>query len=82
MDELARELKMDPLKLWLLNYTEIDPHTKKPFTGKGLRQCYQQAADRFEWTQGNHRLARCATALNLSVGAILRGEHQESSKLN
>ena len=26
-DELAYELKMDPLPLRLLNYTEVDPHT-------------------------------------------------------
>jgi len=54
MDELAHELKMDPLQLRLLNYTEVDPHTKKPFTEKNLRKCYESAADRFGWARRNH----------------------------
>lgn len=54
MDELAYELKMDPLQLRLLNYTEVDPHTKIPFTEKHLRECYTQAAERFGWSKRNH----------------------------
>jgi xanthine dehydrogenase YagR molybdenum-binding subunit len=54
MDELAYELKMDPLKLRLVNYTEADPHTKLPFTEKSLRECYSRAADRFGWSKRNH----------------------------
>src|SRR5437764_6248106 len=51
MDELAYELKMDPLELRLLNYADVDPHTKMPFTGKHLRECYIRAADRFGWSK-------------------------------
>jgi xanthine dehydrogenase YagR molybdenum-binding subunit len=51
MDELAYKLKMDPLQLRLLNYTEVDPHTKLPFTGKHLRECYLKAAERFGWSK-------------------------------
>jgi xanthine dehydrogenase YagR molybdenum-binding subunit len=51
MDELAYKLNMDPLQLRLLNYAEVDPHTKKPFTEKSLRQCYQQAAEKFGWSK-------------------------------
>jgi xanthine dehydrogenase YagR molybdenum-binding subunit len=54
MDELAYELKMDPLQLRLLNYTDVDPHTKIPFTEKHLRECYTQGADRFGWSKRNH----------------------------
>jgi xanthine dehydrogenase YagR molybdenum-binding subunit len=54
MDELAYELKMDPLQLRLLNYTEVDPHTKLPFTEKHLRECYTQASERFGWSKRNH----------------------------
>ena len=49
LDELARELKMDPIELRLKNYTEIDPETKTPFSSKSLRQCYEQGAARFGW---------------------------------
>ncbi|HEX3739019.1 MAG TPA: xanthine dehydrogenase family protein molybdopterin-binding subunit [Terriglobales bacterium] len=54
MDELAYELKMDPLQLRLLNYTDIDPHTKIPFTEKHLRECYTQAAESFGWSKRSH----------------------------
>jgi xanthine dehydrogenase YagR molybdenum-binding subunit len=53
MDELAYKLKMDPLQLRLVNYTEVDPQTKKPFTEKSLRQCYLQAAEKFGWSKRN-----------------------------
>ncbi len=49
MDELARELKMDPIELRLKNYAETDPETKTPFSSKSLRQCYEQGAAKFGW---------------------------------
>ncbi|PYX48450.1 MAG: acylaldehyde oxidase, partial [Acidobacteria bacterium] len=54
MDELAYELKMDPLQLRLLNYTEVDPHIKVSFTEKNLRECYTRASERFGWSKRNH----------------------------
>jgi xanthine dehydrogenase YagR molybdenum-binding subunit len=54
MDELAYELKMDPLQLRLVNYTEVDPHTKLPFTEKSLRECYKRGAEQFGWSKRNH----------------------------
>ena len=49
MDELARELKMDPVELRLKNYAETDPEKKTPFSSKGLRECYARAAEKFGW---------------------------------
>ncbi len=51
MDELAYELKMDPLALRLANYAEKDEGKDKPWTSKRLREAYQQAAERFGWTK-------------------------------
>ena len=53
LDELAEKLKMDPLQLRLVNYAEKDPAEDKPWTGKNLKQAYQQAADRFGWSKRN-----------------------------
>jgi xanthine dehydrogenase YagR molybdenum-binding subunit len=53
MDELAYKLKMDPLQLRLLNYAEVDPHSKNPFTEKSLRECYQRGAEKFGWAKRN-----------------------------
>ena len=56
MDELAYKLNMDPLELRLINYAEVDPHTKLPFTGKHLRECYTRAAERFGWSKRSHEV--------------------------
>ena len=53
MDELAHELKIDPLELRLINYTETDPERHKPWSSKHLRECYTQAANRFGWSKRN-----------------------------
>ncbi len=51
MDELAEKLNMDPVQLRLANYAETDPSHDRPWTAKHLRECYQQAADRFGWSK-------------------------------
>jgi xanthine dehydrogenase YagR molybdenum-binding subunit len=65
MDELAYELKMDPLQLRLLNYTDVDPHTKKPFTEKSLRDCYSRGAEKFGWSKRNHEPRSMRNGLQL-----------------
>jgi xanthine dehydrogenase YagR molybdenum-binding subunit len=54
MDELAYELKMDPLQLRLINYADVDPNKSIPFTEKHLRECYTRAAEKFGWSKRNH----------------------------
>ena len=50
MDELAYELKLDPIELRLRNYAEQDPQEKHPWSSKSLRQCYEQGRERFNWS--------------------------------
>ncbi len=49
MDELAYELKLDPIELRLRNYAERDEGEDKPWSSKSLRECYRQAAAKFGW---------------------------------
>ncbi len=49
MDELAYELRMDPLDFRLKNYAEHNHLEDKPFSSKELRQCYRLGAERFGW---------------------------------
>ena len=49
MDELAYQLRMDPLQLRLVNYAETDPVSGKPFSSKALRECYRLGAEKFGW---------------------------------
>jgi len=51
LDELAYELKIDPLELRLINYAEKDPDTGKPFSSKALRECFKQGAAKFGWAK-------------------------------
>jgi CO/xanthine dehydrogenase Mo-binding subunit len=50
MDELARELGLDPLDLRLRNYSEVEQQEGKPYTlPEGLRACYERATGTFGW---------------------------------
>ena len=53
MDELAVKLKIDPLELRLLCYSERDQHEDRPFGSKALRECYSQGAMAFGWEKRN-----------------------------
>jgi len=53
MDELAYALRMDPVALRLKNYADAEPQSGKPWSSKRLRQCYEQAAQRFGWSRRN-----------------------------
>lgn len=59
-DELAEKLNIDPVQLRLVNYAEKDPRQGHPWSSKNLRDCYTQAAARFDWSKrsaktGQHR---------------------------
>ncbi len=49
MDELAVELKIDPIKLRTINHTSIDPETKLPFSLENIVECYTIGAEKFGW---------------------------------
>ncbi len=51
MDELAHQLKMDPLELRLRNEPKVDPSDGKPFSSRSLKRCYEVAAERFGWAK-------------------------------
>ncbi|MBD1391557.1 xanthine dehydrogenase family protein molybdopterin-binding subunit [Mucilaginibacter glaciei] len=53
IDELAYQAKMDPVDFRLLNYTDMDQTTEKPYSSKELKECFKQAADKFGWKNRN-----------------------------
>jgi xanthine dehydrogenase YagR molybdenum-binding subunit len=51
MDEMAYQLKMDPLEFRLKNYAGKDPEKNLPWSSKSLRECYRVGADHFGWNK-------------------------------
>jgi xanthine dehydrogenase YagR molybdenum-binding subunit len=49
LDELSYETGVDPVTLRLLNDTDIDPHTQRPFSSRAMRRCLIEGAARFGW---------------------------------
>ena len=50
MDELAFELKIDPLEFRVLNHTAVDPLEQLPFSSEHLLECYRTGAEKFGWS--------------------------------
>jgi len=65
MDELAEKLNMDPVQLRVINYAEKDLSSDKSWSGKNLRLCYSQAADRFGWSKRNPKPGSMVEGNNL-----------------
>lgn len=53
MDEIACELKIDPVELRLINYSEIDKSSDKEYSSKQLKECFLQGAEKFGWNERN-----------------------------
>lgn len=51
LDEMAHQLKMDPLQLRITNHTTIDPIEKHQFSSEYLLECYRIGAEKFGWQQ-------------------------------
>jgi xanthine dehydrogenase YagR molybdenum-binding subunit len=51
MDELSREMGIDPVELRLRNDTDVDPVTGLPWSSRGLAECLRSGAERFGWAE-------------------------------
>ncbi|MFF9156860.1 xanthine dehydrogenase family protein molybdopterin-binding subunit [Streptomyces sp. NPDC014846] len=53
LDELARDLRVDPVELRRRNHTDVDPRNGLPWSEKALLECYEVGARRFGWADRN-----------------------------
>ncbi|MBV9769759.1 MAG: xanthine dehydrogenase family protein molybdopterin-binding subunit, partial [Bryobacterales bacterium] len=53
MDELAHELKMDPIELRRINEPEKDPTKDIEFSSRHLMEAYRRGAEKFGWQRRN-----------------------------
>lgn len=67
IDEMAYKAGRDPLEFRLLNYSETDKSTKKPFSSKRLRDCFHEGAAKFGWS------ARTPKPRSMRDGSLLVG---------
>jgi xanthine dehydrogenase YagR molybdenum-binding subunit len=52
IDELAEKLEMDPVKLRIVNDTQVDPmKPERPFSQRRLVECLEKGATTFGWAQ-------------------------------
>ncbi|MEN3608512.1 xanthine dehydrogenase family protein molybdopterin-binding subunit [Plantactinospora sp. ZYX-F-223] len=63
LDELAAELRLDPVELRLRNYATVYPGRNVPWSSKHLDECYRVGAQRFGWARRNP-----------TPGAVVQGE--------
>lgn len=53
MDELACELRMDPIELRRINEPDKDPTNEHEFSARHLTEAYRQGAEKFGWKARN-----------------------------
>jgi xanthine dehydrogenase YagR molybdenum-binding subunit len=54
MDEMAEQLRMDPVAFRVMNDTQVDPENpSRPFSQRQLVRCLQDGATRIEWARRN-----------------------------
>ena len=51
MNELADQLKMDPVKLRILNEPKIDESKNIPFSSRHIVECFELGAQKFGWSR-------------------------------
>ncbi|HEX3601184.1 MAG TPA: xanthine dehydrogenase family protein molybdopterin-binding subunit [Lacipirellulaceae bacterium] len=51
LNELAFQLKIDPVQLRILNEPKIDEGKKLPFSSRHLVECFKLGAEKFEWSK-------------------------------
>jgi xanthine dehydrogenase YagR molybdenum-binding subunit len=51
INELARQLKIDPVELRIMNEPKIDEGSGVPFSSRHLLECFQLGAEKFGWSE-------------------------------
>ncbi|HEX9466688.1 MAG TPA: xanthine dehydrogenase family protein molybdopterin-binding subunit [Alphaproteobacteria bacterium] len=84
MDELAYELKIDPIELRIRNHADADPETRKAWSSKNLLECYRRGAEAFDWARrrpepGSMRDGRYLTGLGMATATYPANRRPDTS---
>jgi xanthine dehydrogenase YagR molybdenum-binding subunit len=68
MDEMAEQLRLDPVEFRIRNDTQVDPENpKRPFSQRQLVECMRVGAERFGWSARIPALVRSTMAAGSSA---------------
>nr|WP_295929454.1 xanthine dehydrogenase family protein molybdopterin-binding subunit [uncultured Dyadobacter sp.] len=83
MDELAFELKIDPLEFRMRNYAESDSERNLPWSAKSLKECYELGAEKFGWKKRRPEpgtMTANGRLVGYGMASSLYGFHRHASK--
>ncbi|MCE7039023.1 xanthine dehydrogenase family protein molybdopterin-binding subunit [Dyadobacter sp. CY312] len=83
LDELAFDLKIDPLTMRLRNYANHDLERNLPWSAKGLKECYELGAEKFGWKNRSHEvrsMRKDGMLIGYGMASSLYGFHRHPSK--
>ena len=83
MDELAHQLKLDPIELRLRNEPKLDPEKNIPYSTRQLVACMQEGARQFGWSKRNARPGAVRDGrwlVGMGMSAATRGNLLRPSK--
>ncbi len=83
IDELAEELKLDPIELRIRNEPSVDPELNVPFSSRQLVACLREGAQRFGWARRQPRPAAVPEGrwwVGMGVAAATRSNFLMPSK--
>ncbi|GAB3938325.1 xanthine dehydrogenase family protein molybdopterin-binding subunit [Larkinella terrae] len=83
LDEMAHELKIDPLEFRIRNHADRDPERNLPWSAKSLKECYRIGADQFGWNKRTlepRSMERNGLLVGYGMASSLYGFHRHPSK--
>lgn len=72
LNELAHQLKLDPVKLRILNEPKIDESVGLPFSSRHLLECFELGSEKFGWSKRNPAIGSMKQA-GLTLGWGMAG---------
>ncbi|MBM3914681.1 MAG: xanthine dehydrogenase family protein molybdopterin-binding subunit [Sphingomonadales bacterium] len=83
IDELAYQLKIDPVALRLKNFPEVNPESKLPWSSNYLRDCYEKGKELIGWnnrpvTPGSKKEEGMLVGYGMANGVFGAGRGQAS----
>ncbi|HZY18435.1 MAG TPA: xanthine dehydrogenase family protein molybdopterin-binding subunit [Ramlibacter sp.] len=83
MDELAHQLRIDPVELRLRNEPTLDPEKGVPYSTRQLVPCLQEGARRFGWERRNPQPGQVREGrwlIGMGMCATTRSNHLQAAK--